>query len=276
MLLTDLAFAHVAHSLATLLLQSPVAVNGAQLTWLTIFVGIIAVVILLVFLGVAIAGVQALKAIQSIQTEIAELRGKATPFITETHAFVTEMTPKVRAVVDDLQPKIKNISGKIDELVTDLTPKVKEIGTHAEHIAAVAREKVDEFGPTISSANQTVQDANETVQETNRKVRSQVTRVNGMVSATLDSVTRLGVAIEHGITRPGREVAGIVSGLKVGLDTLLSGARAFGSGAVGRTARPVPGNDAVNQPGGPARPAVVPYRSLAEQKVPQRDDLSSL
>ncbi len=274
------------HSLAVAL-QTPGTAVAGNLFWIEVFTGIIAFSFLAIAGVVLFLGLEALKAVHAIQAEVTELRGKAQPFITETHAFVTGMTPKINAVVDDLQPKIKNISSKIDEIVTDATPKVKEltvkindITSHVERIAGIAREKVEELGPTVSSANQTVKDANETVQDANRKVRSQVSRVNGMVSATLDSATRLGVAIEHGITRPGREVAGIVSGLKTGFETLISGARAFGSGSGGRSARPVPKNDVVNRPGGPARPAVVPYRSLAEQKPPEikadPNDLSSL
>ena len=273
MLLTDLASVLSVHPLASVVLQTPDAINTGHATLLEVFTGIIAASFVIIAAVVLFAGLAALKAVRAIQAEVTELRGKAAPFITESRSFVTEMTPKVRAVVDDLQPKIKNISSRIDEIVSDVTPKVKEmtvkindITGHVERIAGLAREKAEEFGPTVSSANQTVKDANETVQEANRKVRSQVGRVNGMISATLDSAARLGVAIEHRITRPGREVAGIVSGLKVGLDTLLSGARAFGSGKVGSTARPEPQNVLLNRPGGPARPAVVPYRSLADQR----------
>jgi hypothetical protein len=49
-----------------------------------------------------------------------------------------------------------------------------------------------------------------------------VARVNAMVSAVLDSTTKLGKTIEHGVTLPVREVSGIVNGLKAGVMTFLN------------------------------------------------------
>jgi hypothetical protein len=147
--------------------------------------------------------------------------------------LVTDLTPKITTLVDDLSPKI-----------TEIASKVNTITGHIEHISGLAQEKADEFAPTVTKTNETIFKANETVQDANLKTRAQIKRVDGMISGALDATVRLGVAIEKGIAVPGRELAGIVQGLKVGFETLISGARAFGSGApVGRravTPQPVP------------------------------------
>jgi hypothetical protein len=143
-----------------------------------------------------------------------ELKTKAMPFIAESHALVTDLTPQIKQI----------------------TVKVNAITAHVEEIAGVARDKAKEFSPTISAANETLISANQTAQEANLKTRAQIKRVDSIISGALDATVRFGVALEKGISTPGREVAGILSGLKVGLNTLFSGARAFGSGS--RVSRP--------------------------------------
>jgi uncharacterized protein YoxC len=199
------------------------SINSGNSKLLMFFIGVVAVALIIqaaVMLGAAFA---AIKAQKSLTVELHEFRNKAAQLMDKSDALITELTPQIR-----------NITAKVD-IITG----------HVEHLAALVHEKADEFSPTISAANQTVAAANQTVQDANLKTRAQITRVNGMVTSTLDATARLGVAIERGIAKPGRELAGIVSGLKVGFETLLSGARAFGSGApVGRTVYP----RTVNQP----------------------------
>jgi len=194
--------------------QAQDSINSGNSKLLMIFVGIAAFALLTQALVAVFVGVGSLKALKALQTQVSELREKAMPLIVHSQTLVNEFTPKIREITD----------------------KVVIITAHVEEIAAVAREKVNEFSPTISAANKTVVDATQTVQNVNRKTQDQISRVNGMITTSLDAASRLGVAIEHGITKPGREIAGIVSGLRAGLDTLLSGARVFGSGVpIGQT-----------------------------------------
>ncbi len=205
------------------LFQAQDSINSGNAKLITAFIIIAALALLAQALVVVVVGLGALKAVKEIQTHIGEFRAKAMPLIAQSHSLVTELTPTVR----------------------EITEKVNTITAHVEQISAMARDKAVEFSPTISAANKTVAQANETVQDANLKTRAQISRVNGMISSSLDAAARLGVALEQGISKPGREVAGIVSGVRAGLDTLLSGARAFGAGApIGR--RP---------------PVVTPYRT---------------
>jgi hypothetical protein len=48
------------------------------------------------------------------------------------------------------------------------------------------------------------------------KTRAQTARVDEMVSGTLDGLTHAGVAIQHGIAAPLRQLNGILNGLKAG------------------------------------------------------------
>ena len=260
MLMTSLAGVHAVHSLAMF------QVDAADNSKLVTYVGIAAVALAiqsLISIGFVIGGFVALK---TLMKEVAELKLKVLPFVEKSHALVTDLTPevkqittKVHTLVTDLSPKINEITSKVNTLVGDVSPhivaitgKVHDIATHAEEIAGVAKDKVNEFSPTISAANETVQQTNQTVREAvadaSEKTRKQVDRVNGMISSTLDATARLGRAIEHGITQPGREVAGVLSGVKAAFETLVQRGGALKNFGFG-----------VKQAPKPYRAPVVPY-----------------
>ena len=215
---------------ALALFQAQDSINSGNSKLLMMFIGIAALALLAQAVVICVVGLGAFKVMKEVQSQIGDIRSKAMPFIAETHALVTELTPKVRLITDN----------------------INTITAHAEAIAAVVEQKTTEFSPTVSGINRTIADANQTAQDVNQKARAQVSRVNGMISSSLDAAARLGAAIEQGIAKPGREVAGIVSGFKVGIETLISGARAFGSGgSVGRRSSVI-------------RPAETPYRSAPQ------------
>ena len=198
--------------------QAQDSINSGNSKLLMFFIGIAALALLAQAAVVVFVGVGLMKVQQEVMKQFIEIKGKAMPLIATSHSLVSDLTPQIK----------------------DISRKINMITEHVESIAALAKDKAEEFSPTLSAANMTVYHATETVNDANRKTRAQVSRVNGMVTSALDATARLGVAIEKGITVPGREVAGVLSGLKVGLDTLLSGARSFGSGApVGRRPRHV-------------------------------------
>ena len=230
MLMTVLTSHVASHTLSVLaVLQEQDSINSGNSKLLLVFVAVAAIALLAQAVVVAGIGFVVYKAQKAVLDHIGEIKGKAYPLIEKSQELITDLRPKIN----------------------EITEKVNVITGHVEHIAALAKEKAEEFSPTISAANQTVASANETVAEANRKTRAQINRVDGMISSALDATVRLGTAIEHGITRPGREIAGIVTGLRVGLDTLMSGARAFG-------AESAPGGGAIGRPPQPIRPGT-PY-----------------
>lgn len=182
---------------------------------------LIAVAAALIFQVIILAamGIAALKAIKVVTGIVEEVKGKAMPLIAKgqslvetSHDLVTDLTPKIKEVVADLTPKIKTISTSVTGIVANV-----------EHISGVAKDKVNEFSPTVSAANDTAREATE-------KARQQVERVNGMVSHALTTVGEMGASLHHGITAPGREIAAMVSGVKTSLDHLIDKTKGFGNG----------------------------------------------
>lgn len=209
-----------AHAASLALWQAQDAMTSSHIFWLQVFVGLVAVAMVVQAVVVVIAAVGAMKSQKAIMGHVLEVKAKVMPLVEKSHALVTDLTPEIKLIATK---------------VHDITEKVDLITGHIEEITGVAKEKAKEFAPTISAVNVTFGEANDTARETNQKVRAQVTRVNGMISSTLDATAKIGKAIERGISIPGREIAGIVSGAKATIDSLLKSAKAAGAKPVGRT-----------------------------------------
>ena len=234
------------HPLATLsahTLQAPLSsllafqaetIDSNQMKWLVIFVGVAAISLAIVALFILVAAIGAFIAYRDVSKEVGLLRNQANSLIGKSQTLITELTPQIRQIT----AKVDNITG------------------HVERLTALVHSKADEISPSITAANETFLHANETARETirttsatvqdaNEKTRAQLTRVDGMITGALSSVARLGVAIEQGIAKPGREVAGIVAGLRAGLQTFAGASQAF------------------RQRTTPTRPASAPTRSAS-------------
>jgi hypothetical protein len=204
------------HGVILAMWQAQDAIDSGHAVWLEVFVGLVALALLVqaaVMVGILVAGLKAQKVIMG---HVLEIKGKVMPLVEKSHALMTDLTPE-----------IKQITTKVH----DITQKVDVITAHVEAIAGLAKDKAVEFSPTISKANVTFGEATDTARDVNQKTRAQVSRVNGMVSSTLDATAALGKAIQHGISVPGREIAGLVSGAKAMLESMRGSARGFGSSA---------------------------------------------
>ena len=206
--------------------QQPDMINSGNSKLLEAFVVITGLSFAIIAIIAIPLVVVVIKAKNEVMAHVVELKGKAMPLIA-----------KSQALVEDLTPQIKEITGKVNQI----TGKVHEISVHAEEIVAVAKDKVNEFAPTISAAretigdyNQTARDYNQTARDANQRARQQVDRVNVMVTGALDAAVRLGKAVEHGITQPGRELAGFVASAKSTVDDLLKKSSGAGSALVSK------------------------------------------
>ena len=173
---------------------------------LTLFVGIAAFSLLVQVLMLIGAAIGAVVAMRKVRGEIDVIKAQVMPLVGKVQALVEQ----VNHVTTDLTPTIRSISGKVDVITG-----------HAEEISGLVKGKVEEFGPTISKANETLLNANATVMEATTKTHEQLLRVNQMISDTLSATERAGKKMAHNITQPGREIAGIASGLRVAVQTFL-------------------------------------------------------
>ena len=186
---------------SAVLLQDSLGTGTTRLVM--IFIGIAAFALLAqagVMLGMAIGASKAQKALLG---RVEEISAKLMPLIDKSNVLVTDLTPQLK----------------------DITARAQAITGNVEEISALLRDKVNEFGPTITAANETLLEANETVRIANRRTQEQVGRVNVMVTDVLDATAQMGRAIQNGITSPVREVSNIVEGLKAGVMSFIQGNR---------------------------------------------------
>lgn len=150
-----------------------------------IFIGIISVIVLLCFLAVVVAGLMALKYVRKAEELADRVEGKVTPLVDKAHALVTELTPKVRSITENV-----------------------------EQISYTVRGKVDEFGATASEINKTVLDVNS-------RTKTQVSHVDQMVTEALNTAHGVSRTVQDGVRKPVQQIAGIVAGVRAGLETLI-------------------------------------------------------
>ncbi len=120
---------------------------------------------------------------------------------------------KLMAIVDQLHQKAMPLISKGTELVDDLSPKVRSITSNVEEISFTARAKVDEVSQTITQINRTVADIN-------AKTQVQANRVHGIVTDALTTTKHVSDSVQEGIRVPVRQAAGIIAGVKAALQTL--------------------------------------------------------
>ncbi len=159
---------------------------------LTIFVGLVALAMVVQAAVVLALGIGAMKAQKKLLAVVDDLKKKAMPVIASAQDVVREATPKVRVVVDNV--------------------------VETSHMV---RNKVHDFEATLTTANEKLREATETFGDVNMKTRGQVNRVDGMITSALQATSELGTTIHKGIQAPVRQVAGMATGVKTSIDVLL-------------------------------------------------------
>jgi len=128
--------------------------------------------------------------------------------------FAIKMFIKVDKLTDSFEQKTAPLIAKATVIVNDLAPRISNVSQNIEQTSFTVRAKVDELASTVESLNRTVQDINE-------RSRVQVSRVDGIVTDALATTYEVSRTVQEGIKGPVRQVAGIVAGLKAGLETLV-------------------------------------------------------
>jgi hypothetical protein len=120
-------------------------------------------------------------------------------------------------IAEEVRMKVMPILESTQEIISDVKPKVKIITENLVETSHVVRAKAAEFDATASDLN--------------RKTRAQVARVDGIVTAVLNTTTEISETLQRAVKVPVREFSGLVNGLKAGIDVLVGKAKSFGSSA---------------------------------------------
>jgi hypothetical protein len=118
-------------------------------------------------------------------------------------------------IAEELRDKVMPVITGTHEIIRDSGPKVKVITENLVETSHVVRAKARDFDVTAS--------------ELNLRTRAQVARMDGMVSAVLNTTSEVSDTLQRAIKVPVREFAGLMNGVKAGLDVLVGRVKGFGS-----------------------------------------------
>ncbi len=224
MMMTSVAAASVVSAMTHAGLRSLAAWQGQEVVQVgsgrlvTIFIGLAALALLSQAIVVVAVGVGLLKAQKALMSHVTEIKAKVMPVVDKAQGIVAQVSD----ITADLKPKIKSISDDLTPKIKEVSSKVETISGHAAEISGIVKDKVAEFGPTVDAAKATIHTANQTVLDATQKTHEQLLRVNEMISHSLDATEKAGKSLRHTVTQPGREIAGIVSGVKAAVSTFFS------------------------------------------------------
>jgi len=181
---------NLAHGvLSGMWLQDTVSISGHDSRLMVIFVGILAISVLVLVVFLIVAAMTAAVMARKLLALAEAAQGKALPLI------------------DKIGPMVDEVHG----LLEHSSPKIKIIATNLAETSGILKDKAQDLSATVADAN--------------ARTRSQVARVDGMVSAVLSTASDISESIMRGVKVPVREFNGLMNGLKAGLDVLVGRGR---------------------------------------------------
>jgi methyl-accepting chemotaxis protein len=158
---------------------------ASHLHWLTIFVGLIALALLVAAGAMILIAGYAAKLLLTVDGIAKEVKEHTAPLLDKTHA-----------------------------LIVDLTPKIQSVSENAEHISTTVRTKMEEVAVTVTHLN-------ETVQQINLRTRMHVAHADGIVGNALNAAEDISNTVQDGIKGPVRQIAGVIAGVRAGVEKLV-------------------------------------------------------
>lgn len=132
--------------------------------------------------------------------------------------YAVKLLKRVDGIAQEVKVRTGPILDKANTVVADLTPKVHSMTTNVEQMSYTVRARVDEVAETLRQMN-------ETVQAVNLRTRVHIAHVDGIVADAIQTTGDISNTLQQGIQAPVRQIAGVLAGLRAGLDTLITRSR---------------------------------------------------
>src|SRR5664279_1236064 len=114
---------------------------------------------------------------------------------------------QISKLVEDAREHVVPLLATSRSLADDLSPKIKVMATNITDVTHTVRSQTAHI--------------NSAVQEVVDRSQKQASRVDGMVTGTLDGINAATASVKEGISAPVRQVSGFFNGLRAALDVLL-------------------------------------------------------
>ncbi|GAC1415161.1 MAG: hypothetical protein NVSMB62_02270 [Acidobacteriaceae bacterium] len=206
--------------------------------YIVIFLGLIAFSMVVQALVYIAAGIVAMKAMKAADNTVQEVKGAIAEVRRDLKTSTDEIKAKVYPVIESMTHLGKTAQGILDEA----TPKLRLVSDHIVETSRVVRDSAVKFQGTAADVN--------------HKTQRQVARVDGMVTAALDTTAEVVATIEHGIKVPAQKIASaavqarhVVEGVLERVKTLTAGLPFLqGKGPAPARPRPYPASTAPAPP----------------------------
>jgi len=126
---------------------------------------------------------------------------------------VRKTSARVERLADALESRAVPTLEAAHAVLTDSRARITETVSNLAAISSSLRSQVDRFDVTFSDAMD--------------RTRRQVIRADNVVTRTMDHVEETTEVLHQGVIGPVRQMAGLVTGLTVGIDTFFKLARKF-------------------------------------------------
>jgi hypothetical protein len=121
-------------------------------------------------------------------------------------AGVGKALKAIKDEVDDMKSSVIPYVNTTRELVNRLSPKVESTMTDVSELARILRTQAA--------------DAEASVAQVLATVRSQTTRIDGMLTDSLDAVDKAGDFVTRAVSKPVRQISGLLAGFKAAIESL--------------------------------------------------------
>lgn len=130
---------------------------------------------------------------------------------TVTMMVLLRTVNRLKEKVEPLAQKTEPILELVRSSAVELVPRMMDISADAIEISKTAREQVHRVGDLLK--------------EFSDRARAQVERIDGAVEQTVGNVQHAGESVKEVVTRPVREVNGVLAGIRTGIAVYLHGGR---------------------------------------------------
>ncbi len=183
---------------------------------LVFFIGIIAVAMALQALVFIAAGIGALvaglKVMKAVDGAVKEAKGAVAEVTRKLESATDEVKGKVYPIIESVTHIGKAAQGIVDEA----TPKIRIVSDHIVDTSRIVRDSAQSFQSTAGDVN--------------TKTQRQVARVDGMVTAALDTTAEIVATVEHGIKVPAQKIATVAGQVRQVAEGLLDRVKTVANG----------------------------------------------
>jgi hypothetical protein len=136
-------------------LQDAGSISSGNSRLLMIFVGLVAVAMVVQAIAVIVLAVGAAKASKRALEMADELRGKITPFIDTTHSLIQDSAPKVKVITENLAETshiVRRKAVEFDATATEVNMKARAQAARVDGMVSGVLDTTSEISQTIQRA----------------------------------------------------------------------------------------------------------------------------